>query len=610
MNHGQGALDFPFLRELKRRNVVRVGLLYLAVCWLILEPVHVIFHMLEVPVWANRLVLILMALGFPAVMIFAWVYEITPEGLKPTDEVPHGQSIRKLTGRRLDFAIIATLSLALVYLVADKFWLSKHTVTPVEGSVSVSPKLPASISSGVQFIPEKSVAVLPFLDLSERKDQEYFSDGLSEELIDMLTKIADLRVPARSSSFYFKGKNEKLGTIAKELRVAHLLEGSVRKADNRLRVSTHLIRADDGYDVWSQTYDRNTNDIFKVQDEIATAVVNALSVSLLKQSVPHRARTSNAVAYTLYLQGRARITNGNSLTGDQEAIAMLEQASKLDPGFAPTWATLARVRLAMYVDYHVGSRAQVREDVLDDAGRAIALDPGLSEGHLMKGRVLSALDWNWAEAEAEIDQALGLDPTNADVLRNAAYLSIMQGRFDEAVRRVKAAAELDPLSFYNYMRLGNAQFYAGSAEQAEASYRTALALKSDVDELHADLALVLAAQGKREEALIENELEPESMNKALVRPIVLHALGRATQAERSLLEAETRYGREYSTYLGVIFASRGDLTRAFEYWDRAFRAHDPDLAYYAKAAPIEAQRPELATDPRYKALLRKMNLPE
>jgi TolB-like protein len=502
--------------------------------------------------------------------------------------------------------VIAALAvLGIGYFSVDKFVLSNRGSETRQSAPAAQP-----VATKPSPVPEKSIAVLPFLDMSEKKDQEYFSDGLSEELIDMLAKIAALHVPARSSSFYFKGKNEKLATIAEELHVAHVLEGSVRKSGNQLRITAQLIRADNGYHLWSQTYDRDATDIFKVQDEIAAAVVKALSLSLLKESMPQSAKTANTAAYSLYLQGRSQVTNGNTLADDEQAINILEQASKLDPGFAPIWATLSRARLVTYLDYRVGSFEQVRRDAFSDAERAVAIDPNSSEGHVMKGRVLEALDWNWAGAEREIGRSLELDSTNPDVLRNAAYLSVSQGRFDEAQRRIKASTELDPLSFYNYMRLGNAEYLSGKPEQAEANFRTAVALQPNADELHSDLALALLAQGKRDAALAEVIQESDPGFKTLTLPIVLGALGRVPEAERALAEAEAKYGEAFPYFIGIIYAARGDLTHAFEWWDRAFKKHDPDLGYFAKAAPAQAQVPQLAADSRYKALLRKLNLPD
>src|ERR1700733_6141123 len=255
-----------FLDKLKRRNVGRVAILYIVVSYLILEPFEMFFHLLDLPVWTGRTAVALMVLGFPVALLFAWIYEITPTGIKPSTEVDPQQSIARQTGRKLDYAIIAVLAVALIYFVADKFWISKRVAVATPAATVI----PAVVSAPAALvIPEKSVAVLPFVDMSEKKDQENFSDGLSEELIDKLTKIAELRVPARTSSFYFKGKQATIGDIAKALSVAYVLEGSVRKSGKTLRITAQLIKTDAGFHVWSETYDRPLNDVFKLQDEIA-----------------------------------------------------------------------------------------------------------------------------------------------------------------------------------------------------------------------------------------------------------------------------------------------------------------------------------------------------
>jgi TolB-like protein len=357
------ALSFRFLGELKRRNVGRVAILYLFVSWLIIQPVNVIFDMLQVPAWASRLVVILLAIGFPVALIFAWVYELTPEGIKPAAEVERQHSITAQTGQRLNRAIIAVLALALTYFVVDKFWLSSR----------VAEVAPAT---------DKSIAVLPFVDMSEKKDQEYFSDGLSEQLINLITKVPELRVPARTSSFYFKGKQATIAEIARALNVAHVLEGSVRKSGDTLRITAQLIRVDNGYHLWSETYDRKIDDIFKIQDEIAGAVVKELKVSLLGTEPPHAKPTANTEAYTLYLQGQQaarRYTRADT----EMAIGYLQQAVEADPNFAPAWSALAGVYGWSFGLF--GTRTdheQARKQVSDAAGRALALDPQLAEAHM------------------------------------------------------------------------------------------------------------------------------------------------------------------------------------------------------------------------------------
>ena len=599
---GHHPIEFRFLDELKRRNVGRVAILYLVVSWLILEPVHVIFHMLEVPVWANRLVIILMALGFPAVTIFAWVYEITPEGLKPTAEIPHGQSIRRQTGRRIDRAIIVVLVLALTYFVVDKFWISKHAAS-VEAekalTASAAMPLPAVIS-------DKSIAVLPFTDMSEKKDQEYFSDGLSEELIDMLTKVPDLRVPARTSSFYFKGKQATIAEIAKALSVAHVLEGSVRKSGNTLRITAQLIRVDNGYHMWSQTYDRTLDDVFKVQDEIAGAVVKALKASLLETAAPRSAPTSSVQAYTLYLQAR-KIWTGGTQADFGRASDYLKRAVDLDPNFAQAWATLAQIRMDAYLYGEETARyREVRADVLESAAEALRLDPTLSDAHLAIGRLLNELDWDWHESEIEFKRAITLDPRNSLALRQASAQAVQIGRLDEALQYAQSAVTLDPLQAENYSAAGYAYWVLGSLKEAESYYRKAVELNDTAPYHHYSVGLILLAQGQASAALGEMQQEtfPTYRQHGLI--LVFDALGRSSDADRELASFEKTYALSWAYPIVEAYAARGDMERAFAWLDRAYRQHDVGLL----AVKTDPLLKNLASDPRYTVFLRKMKLTE
>src|SRR5438309_2318936 len=337
-------LRFRVFEQLKQRNVFRVALLYLVVCWLILDPVHVVFHMLDVPIWADRLVIMLMAVGFPAVVIFAWVYEITPEGLKPTVEVPHGQSIRKLTGRRLDRAIIAVLGVALAYFIVDKFWISKHVAPsqPVTSAAQEAPPRTSALPTPAAPFgpPPHSIAVLPFINLSGDQEQEYFSDGLTEELLNSLAEINELQVAARTSAFSFKGKDNDIGTIARKLNVATVLEGSVRRGGQKIRITAQLNNAVTGFHVWSQTYDRNLSDVLVVQTEIANAVASALKVTLLGDVAAkvEVGGTRNPAAFDAYLRASKLYREFQNDKDLEAVIAGYTEAIRLDPQYALAYA--------------------------------------------------------------------------------------------------------------------------------------------------------------------------------------------------------------------------------------------------------------------------------
>jgi TolB-like protein len=408
---------FRVFQQLKQRNVFRVAVLYLAVCWLILDPVHVVFHMLEVPTWANRLVLMVMAVGFPAAVIFAWVYEITPEGLKPTVEVPHGQSIRKLTGRRLNRAIIGVLAVALAYFVVDKFLISRHFPASERAR---TPAAPAAAS----------IAVLAFADMSPSRDQEYFSDGMAEEILDALAKIDGLKVAGRTSSFSFKGKNADLKAIGEALGVAHILEGSVRKQDDRVRISAQLARASDGFHVWSHEYDGTLADIFDLQERIAREIASQLKVVLADKNVRLAPKvTDNTTAYVLFVEAQGLIRGRAELP---RAIDLLTEATTLDPQFARGWSNLA-------------------------VANAIA-------------PMYSRVAWKpaWAAGEAAARRALALDPNNAESYAALGYIYLSQRRYTEMVGAFDRALQLDANDPTALFWASNALFSMGRQTAGEA----------------------------------------------------------------------------------------------------------------------------------------------
>jgi serine/threonine protein kinase len=472
-------------------------------------------------------------------------------------------------------------------------------------------------------VPEKSIAVLPFVDMSEKKDQEYFSDGLSEELIDMLTKVPELRVPARTSSFYFKGKQTTIADIAKALQVANVLEGSVRKSGNVLRVTAQLIRVDNGYHLWSQTYDRQLDDIFKIQDEIAAAVVKELKVSLLEGETLRAPVTTSNEAYEFYLQARSllyRQTSDDSL----KAYADLRRAVSLDPKFALAWATLAEVLSVDDVDWrlifkNVGPRsqrggvnfqdwgsswAQARAAAHAAASQAIKLEPNLAEAHAAMATVLAWLDWDWAAADAELKRARELAPGNARITLAAASMAISLGRVSEGLQLANRAAAKDPLG-RALRTAGFAQYASGALEEAEVSRRKMIELYPTAIAAHYNYALVLLARGESQAALSEFEREDSQFREVGI-PLALDALGRRSDADHAIATAEQNHAEGMAYNIAAIYASRNDLDRAFYWLERAYRQHDDGLVYIK----VDPQFRSLERDPRFGAFLRKMNLPE
>jgi TolB-like protein/Tfp pilus assembly protein PilF len=451
-----------------------------------------------------------------------------------------------------------------------------------------------------------SIAVLPFVDMSAGKDQQYFADGMTEELIDLLSRIPELRVPARTSSFYFKGRSEDIPTIARRLMVAHLLEGSVRKSGNHVRVTVQLIRAETGFHLWSDTFDRELDDIFKVQDDIAGAVVNSLKVSLLEAKSPRAAPAGNSAAYTLYLQARFIAAHSERPEDDQRAMSLLERALKEDPRFSRALATLALLRVGNYQYYLTGNLEQIRTRARLEAQRALELDPRLAEAHVALGAI-SELDWDWKSAQMEYQRAIELNPDSIAALESLAALAANRGRLDQAVRYAQMAIQKDPVSAFTYENLGNAYLTADKPAEAEAAYRQAIELSPEAAGLHLMLGWALLARGQPAAALAEMERETDAGWRAAGTALALEVLGRRSESDRAL-KAALELTPERSEYeIAQVYASRSDPDNALLWLERAYLRRSADISLYVRGDPVMKN---LRGDRRYRAVLRKMKLLE
>ncbi len=434
------------LEELKRRNVFKVGAAYLVVSWLVLQLVQSVREPLGLPEWTDAFFIVLLSAGFPLALLFAWAFELTPDGVKKTREVNKESSVTASTGRKLNYAIIVTLALALAYSVFDRV-MQVDSVDIADATDSAAAELEAS---------HTSIAVLPFVNMSSDEDQEYFSDGISEELLNVLAKIPELRVAARTSSFQFKGKNLDIGKVAEQLNVDHVLEGSVRKANTRIRITAQLIRADTGFHLWSETYDRELDDIFGIQDEISAAIVAALAetLGLDMQAVPTVQAAANTDAYNSFLLGQ-HLLRQRTQKSIEASLTHFEHALELDADYAPAHASLA---LASYLLTASGSTygTLTLDESLSVAQphieQALALDSGLADAHAVNGLLLFAQQ-KPEDSVAFFDEALRLNPSHNDV--RSWYSSVLEslGRHKEAYDVIEEAYRLDPLSnltFNNY----------------------------------------------------------------------------------------------------------------------------------------------------------------
>jgi TolB-like protein/cytochrome c-type biogenesis protein CcmH/NrfG len=487
--------------------------------------------------------------------------------------------------------------LAAAYLLADKYLFPK-AASPAAETRAIPP-------ARAEPIPEKSVAVLPFVDMSEKKDQGYFSDGLSEELIDHLARALDLKVIARTSSFQFKGKNEDMRTIGQRLGVANLLEGSVRTSGNMLRVTVQLVRADTGYHLWSNTFDRKADDIFKVQDEIAAAVLQALKASLLDRSIDKAGDTQNLEAYNLFLQGRAINRRASTQADFEQAIDYFRRAADADPSFAQPWAMLSAA-LSEQAEGGFVSMDSVRPQARHAAEHAIELDPKLPEAHVAMARYLIVDEMDLAGGEHEVRRALELEPNNQWALGWAGTLAMYRGRFRDATALLQRSIVSDPMNTFRYGDLASIYYFSGRYPEALATFGKLLELNPASGLKHYFPASVYLAQGNALASL--EELERENDEKLRLgcecRALALNALGRKAETDTALAYLIENHSNDEPYGIALVYASRGEIDQAFKWLDRAYKERDSEL-FLAK---IDPNLKNVRSDPRYTALLKKLTL--
>ncbi len=557
-------------QELKRRNVFRVAIAYLASAWLLTEVAGTLFPAFGVPEWGFRFVVILLALGFFPALIISWAYELTPDGLKREKDVVRDESITHITAKRLDGITIGLIVLALAFILADRFWLGPRYSRPAEAPAAVAPGPGPEAESSVwdSEYPPNSIAVLPFVNMSDDAGNEYFSDGIAEELLNLLAGIPELRVIARTSSFSYKGKDVKITDIAHDLKVRHVLEGSVRKAGNRVRITAQLIETASGMHLWSETYDRTLVDIFAIQDEIADEVVKSMRIVLLGENAPApRARETDPKAYALYLQ--CRHFGAGDLEGLRRGERYCRQSLEIDPMYAPAWASLATIytnlAISGYIDFKDGYAKK-----LEFTRRALELDPDLAYAH-------GGLAWHAMMYERDLQTAaehyriaLKLAPNDSRILGGAAILAEGLGRFDRAIELAEQALTVNPLGWITYENTAIVRCWAGQFELANEWFDKALELKPrDIGNPWRAKCYLL--QGEPEKALAEaNRIDLEA-RRLWILPMAYYELGQFEASDQALEALIEDHAHEAASFIAENFALRGDLDQAFEWLDRAKR---------------------------------------
>ena len=595
-----------FFAELKRRNVYKVAVAYVVVAWLLIQAASILFPTFEAPPWVMKVFVAVIVLGFPMALIFSWAFEITPEGIKREENVSPNESITHHTGRR-----IVGITIVVAVLAAGLFVF--QLLRPHLTSSGVT-------SATVNALQEKSVAVLAFENLSDDKGSEYFSDGISEELLTVLQKIPGLRVAARTSAFSFKGKSATAQEIGQKLGVANLVEGSVRKAGETVRIAARLTKTTSGDEIWSENYTRDLKDVFAVQTELAETIVGQLRGQLTgggkdskakavieKQvEVAEKGGTKNVEAHQSYLQGRFDYDR-NSEKSAGEALVAYKRAVELDPNFALAWAGLAETHVwecffsgelnRTTFDKHLA-------DARDAAARALSLEPNLPEALGVRAKMQLGFDFDWKGGVETLRTALAFAPTNVGLLISAGNLALAQGDAERSTVLFRQAVTLDPVNPAARANLAQNLAVTRHFAEAEAEYPRVVELNPAQPYAHAGLGLSYLLQGKFEEAVTEAQ-------KDTAEWAALSIVAPARWSQRRIPESDSALARLKETsadtaayQIAEVHAYRGEKDQAFEWLERARQQRDPGL----QSTKVDPLFVNLQGDARWQTFLHTMGM--
>ena len=575
-----------FFNELKRRNVYRVAVAYTAVAWLLVQVASEVLPAFDVAKWVLQLLMVALALGFPIALVLAWAFEITPEGIVRADAA-EATSQGRGSGRKLTALVVVVIAVAAALFLFQAF--RGPLVEPTQKNAEID---------------NKSIAVLPFVNGSGDPAQDYFSDGLSEELINGLTQIEDLRVIGRSSSFRFKGRTEDARVVGETLGVGHLLEGSVRKSGERVRISVALVNAKDGSQRWAETYDRELKDIFAVQGEIAKSVADKLRVTLLGDGIKATGEPSNRnlEAYNAFLQGQFEFARFN-VESTRRAIEHYKEAVRLDPRYARAYAELAwsLCRLGFFTG------AAGRETFVEGrqaAEMALKLGSDVASAYYALAYIHMNLDWNLPAAEAVLAQADKKAPRDPRIKNTLAILRMYQNRTEEALMLRREAVALDPLDVIIQGNLATVLMSLGRYDEAEAAARRGLELQPTSSLNHYLIARIYLVRGQPEVALREAQLESGAIYRNLGIALAHTARSDRVAADEALATMIRDHGGDNPFRVALIYAVRGEADKVFEWLDRAYTAHDPRVINTTSEDLLKPYR----SDPRFIAFCRKVGL--
>jgi len=571
------------LQDLKRRNVFKAAISFIVFSWLLIQAASILFPTFGLGQAAMSFLIIVLCICFPFWILFSYIFEWTPSGFKRAVTASHGISKNKTEGKLMNGIIITGLSLAVVLLVADRIF----NFTAAENKNY-----------------DKSIAVLAFADMSPDKDQEYFSDGISEEILNLLSKIPDLKVISRTSSFSFKNKEATVSEIGKALNVEYLLQGSIRKWVNSFRITVQLINVVDGSQVWSETYERPIENIFLIQDEIATEVTQRLKVSFIDKTIA--SKRVNPEAYTLYLRAK-QLVDQISAESSANAEKLLRQSIDIDSTYAPSWELLSSVIYKNYYVYTTENHS-VSEGIakaMPAVKKSIALDPDYAPAYSLLALYHSA-KWNFKEAKINLQKSLQLAPEDSRVIKSSASREMNLGKLDDAIILLKKAISLDPLNSSNYYNLGHYYSWNGQLEEGESAMNKYLLMNPNSGMGHYGLSCIYLSQGKIEDALVEAEKNTHPFWNAYSKSMIYYTQGKIKEGDALLQQIIDRFGDFASPNIAYVYAFKGDKDNAFKWMEVALKNKDAVLLEVLNYPEMKI----LWGDPRWNTFINKLGLPE
>jgi serine/threonine-protein kinase len=585
-----------FFAELKRRNVYKVAVAYAVVSWLLIQAASILFPTFDAPPWAMKIFVVVLVLGFPAALVLSWAFEITPEGIKRESDIGPNESITQHTGRKI-IAITIALAVVAASLFVYQLVRSKSTVTPRQSEAATE-------------VPNKSIAVLPFDNLSRDPDNAYFCEGVQDEILTRLAKVADLKVISRTSTQHFKSAPDNLPQIARQLGVAHIVEGSVQKSNDQVRVNVQLINAMTDAHLWAETYDRKLTDIFTVESEIAKTIADTLQARLTGSEKSSLAKTPtvNPEAYELFLRGKffAEKRTGADL---RKSIEYYDQSIAKDPGYPLAYVGLADSHLLLTA-YGAISPKEAFPPARAALRKALELDDSLAQAHASSG-LLATLELDVHRAISELERAIQLNPNYATAHHWIALPLMTIGQSDRAIMEGKRAIELDPLSLICNADLAWVYFNARRYDETEAQARKTLEMDPRFYVAHYYLGEAFQFKGKLTDATAEYQKSFELNND----PFSLAMLGQAcarqgkTDEARKILarlreQAKSQYISPYA--FAVVLTALGDKARAIDELERGY----DDTGFYISLIKVDPLFDDLRGDPRFEALVQKVVAPK